>query len=53
MLSIITSLLDTELYKFIHANGQPVTKISDSPNKRLCDNPTFRAYFRQMFSTSA
>ena len=36
--------------KLTHANGQPVAKISDSPGKTLCDNPTFLAYLRQVFN---
>ena len=39
--------------KLTHANGQPVAKISDSPGKTLCDNPTFLAYLRQVFNVSA
>ncbi|WP_027994375.1 nicotinate phosphoribosyltransferase [Simplicispira psychrophila] len=39
--------------KLTHANGQPVAKISDSPGKTLCDNPTFLAYLRQVFDVSA
>ena len=35
--------------KLTHANGQPVAKISDSPGKTLCDDPTFLAYLRQVF----
>tara|TARA_B100001105_G_scaffold143613_2_gene115156 strand:+ start:2551 stop:2685 length:135 start_codon:yes stop_codon:yes gene_type:complete len=35
--------------KLIHCNGQPTAKLSDSPGKTLCDNPTFLAYLRQVF----
>ena len=35
--------------KLTHANGQPVAKLSDSPGKTLCDDPTFLAYLRQVF----
>ena len=38
--------------KLTHANGQPVAKISDSPGKTLCDNPTFLAYLRQVFDVT-
>lgn len=38
--------------KLTHANGQPVAKISDSPGKTLCDNPTFLAYLRQVFNVT-
>jgi nicotinate phosphoribosyltransferase len=36
--------------KLTHANGQPVAKLSDSPGKVLCDDETFLAYLRQVFS---
>ena len=36
--------------KITHANGQPVAKLSDSPGKTLCDDETFLAYLRQVFS---
>ena len=36
--------------KLTQCNGQPVAKLSDSPGKTLCDNPTFLAYLRQVFS---
>ena len=36
--------------KLTHANGQPVAKISDSPGKTLCDDETYLAYLRQVFS---
>ena len=39
--------------KLTHANGQPVAKISDSPGKTLCDNPTFLTYLRQVPGASA
>lgn len=35
--------------KLTHANGQPVAKLSDSPGKTLCNDPTFLAYLRQVF----
>lgn len=35
--------------KLTQANGQPVAKLSDSPGKTLCDDPTFLAYLRQVF----
>lgn len=38
--------------KLTHANDQPVAKISDSPGKTLCDNPTFLAYLRQVFNVA-
>ncbi len=39
--------------KLTHANDQPVAKLSDSPGKTLCDDPTFLAYLRQVFNVTA
>lgn len=39
--------------KLTRANGQPVAKLSDSPGKTLCDDPTFLAYLRQVFHVTA
>ncbi|ABM39015.1 nicotinate phosphoribosyltransferase [Polaromonas naphthalenivorans] len=36
--------------KLTGCNGRPVAKLSDSPGKTLCDNPTFLAYLRQVFN---
>lgn len=36
--------------KLTRCNGQPVAKLSDSPGKTLCDDETFLAYLRQVFS---
>ena len=36
--------------KLTHANGQPVAKISDSPGKTMCEDETYLAYLRQVFS---
>ncbi|WP_026432715.1 nicotinate phosphoribosyltransferase [Paracidovorax oryzae] len=36
--------------KIVRANGQPVAKLSDSPGKTLCDDETYLAYLRQVFS---
>ena len=36
--------------KLVHANGQPVAKLSDTPGKTLCDDETYLAYLRQVFS---
>ncbi|WP_353233662.1 nicotinate phosphoribosyltransferase [Diaphorobacter ruginosibacter] len=36
--------------KIVHANGQPVAKLSDSPGKTMCDDETFLAYLRQVFN---
>jgi nicotinate phosphoribosyltransferase len=39
--------------KLTHANGQPVAKISDTPGKTLCEDETYLAYLRQVFSIPA
>jgi len=36
--------------KLTRCNGQPVAKLSDSPGKTMCDDQTFLAYLRQVFS---
>ena len=36
--------------KITACNGQQVAKISDEPGKTLCDDQTFLAYLRQVFS---
>ena len=36
--------------KLTHANGQPVAKISESPGKTMCNDETYLAYLRQVFS---
>ena len=36
--------------KIVHANGQPVAKLSDSPGKTMCEDETFLAYLRQVFN---
>ena len=36
--------------KLVSCNGQPTAKLSDSPGKTLCDDATFLAYLRQVFS---
>ncbi|HVW70547.1 MAG TPA: nicotinate phosphoribosyltransferase [Steroidobacteraceae bacterium] len=35
--------------KLTECNGQPVAKLSDTPSKTLCSDPTFLAYLRQVF----
>jgi len=35
--------------KMVRCNGQPVAKLSDSPDKNLCDDPAYLAYLRQVF----
>jgi nicotinate phosphoribosyltransferase len=35
--------------KMIRCNGQPVAKLSDSPEKNMCDDAAYLAYLRQVF----
>lgn len=35
--------------KMTRANGQPVAKISDTPQKSMCDDPAYLAYVRRVF----
>ena len=35
--------------KMVKCNGQPVAKVSDSPQKTMCDDPAYLAYLRQVF----
>lgn len=35
--------------KMVRCNGQPVAKVSDSPNKSMCDDKAYLAYLRQVF----
>jgi len=35
--------------KMVRCNGQPVAKVTDSPEKNLCDDPAYLAYLRQVF----
>ena len=35
--------------KMVRCNGQPVTKLSDTPSKDMCDDPKYLAYLRQVF----
>ena len=39
--------------KMIRANGQPVAKISDTPGKGMCEDPTYLAYLKQVFGIPA
>ena len=39
--------------KMVSANGCPVAKISDSPGKGMCEDPTYLAYLRQVFGIEA
>jgi nicotinate phosphoribosyltransferase len=35
--------------KMVRCNGQPVAKVSDAPEKTMCDDPAYLAYLRQVF----
>ena len=35
--------------KMVRCNGQPVAKLSDSPDKNMCDDEHYMAYLRQVF----
>ncbi|HZH56110.1 nicotinate phosphoribosyltransferase [Yanghanlia caeni] len=35
--------------KMIRCNGQPVAKVSDTPEKTMCEDPAYLAYLRQVF----
>ena len=35
--------------KMVRCNGQPVAKLSDSPDKNMCDDERYLAYLRQVF----
>ena len=35
--------------KMVRCNGQPVAKVSDSPQKTMCDDTAYLAYLRQVF----
>lgn len=39
--------------KMVRANGQPVAKISDTPGKGMCEDPTYLAYLKQVFGISS
>ncbi|NLD68096.1 MAG: nicotinate phosphoribosyltransferase, partial [Limnobacter sp.] len=35
--------------KMVRCNDQPVAKLSDAPEKTMCDDPGYLAYLRQVF----
>jgi nicotinate phosphoribosyltransferase len=35
--------------KMVRCNGQPVAKVSDSPEKTMCDDPAYLGYLRHVF----
>ncbi len=36
--------------KMVRCNDQPVAKVSDAPEKTMCDDPAYLAYLRQVFN---
>ncbi len=36
--------------KMVRCNGQPVAKVSDAPEKTMCDDPAYLAYLRHVFN---
>ena len=38
--------------KMVRCNGQPVAKLSDTPEKTMCDDPAYLAYLRQVFQVN-
>jgi nicotinate phosphoribosyltransferase len=39
--------------KMVRCNGQPVAKLSDTPEKNMCDDVAYIAYLRQVFQIPA
>lgn len=39
--------------KMVRCNGQPVAKVSDTPEKTMCDDKAYLAYLRQVFEIPA
>ena len=39
--------------KMVRCNGQPVAKLSDSPEKTMCDDQAYLTYLRQVFDIPA
>jgi nicotinate phosphoribosyltransferase len=39
--------------KMVRCNGQPVAKLSDSPEKNMCEDAAYLAYLRQVFEIPA
>ena len=39
--------------KMVRCNDQPVAKVSDAPEKTMCDDPAYLAYLRQVFGLPA
>lgn len=39
--------------KMVRANGQPVAKLSDAPEKNMCEDQAYLAYLRQVFEIAS
>ncbi|MGY8523995.1 nicotinate phosphoribosyltransferase [Paracidovorax citrulli] len=39
--------------KMVRCNGQPVAKLSDTPEKTMCDDPAYLTYLRQVFGVES
>ncbi len=39
--------------KMVRCNGQPVAKVSDTPEKTMCEDQAYLAYLRQVFEISS
>ena len=39
--------------KMVRCNGQPVAKLSDAPEKTMCDDPAYLSYLRHVFEVQA
>ncbi len=39
--------------KMVRCNGQPVAKVSDEPEKTMCDDPAYLSYLRHVFDLPA
>jgi nicotinate phosphoribosyltransferase len=38
--------------KMVRCNGQPVAKLSDAPEKTMCDDPAYLSYLRHVFEVA-
>lgn len=39
--------------KMVRCNGQPVAKLSDAPEKTMCDDPAYLSYLRHVFEVQS
>ncbi len=54
--NLTNDLGDTPLQivlKMVRCNGQPVAKLSDTPAKTMCDDPSYLGYLKQVFEIDA